>query len=166
MITSNLLTAFGLVNGTLGTLYDMVWHPEDDPLISLPCVLWFVPDIYAKNGPCQQSSEGQPMILIIPVWHEWEVASVTYSREIFPVVLAYAITVHKSHGLTLDKVVLDISTKDHSLGLTYVAISCVRTVQGLMFKKSFHISRFLQAPSVIRDMQEDDHWKRAHQCIN
>ena len=43
----------------------------------------------------------------------------------FSVVLAYAITVHKSQGLTLDKVVLDISAKDHSLGLTYVAISRV-----------------------------------------
>ena len=87
-------------------------------------------------------------------------------REIFSVVLAYAITVHKSQGLTIDKVVLDISTKDHSLGLTYVAISRVRTVQGLMFKKSFHISRFLQAPSVIWDMREDDHRKRANQYIN
>ena len=166
MITSNVLTAFGLVNGTLGTLYDMVWRPEDDPLISLPCVLWFVPDNYAENGPCQRTSDGQPMIPIIPVRREWEVGSVTYSREIFPVVLAYAITVHKSQGLTLDKVVLDISTKDHSLGLTYVAISRVRTVQGLMFEKPFHISRFLQAPSVIRDMREEDHRKRAHQCIN
>ena len=123
MITSNLLTAFELVNRTLGTLYDMVWRPEDDPFISLPCVLWFVPDTYAENGPCQQTSEGQPMIPIIPVQREWEVASVTYSREMFPVVLVYAITVHKSQGLTLNKVVLDISTKDHSLGLTYVAIS-------------------------------------------
>ena len=76
------------------------------------------------------------------------------------------ITVHKSQGLTLDKGVLDISTKDHSLGLTYVAISRIQTVQGLMFKKPFHISRFLQAPSVIQDMREGDHWKRAHQCSN
>ena len=166
MITCNLLTAFGLVNGTLGTLHDMVWRLEDDPLTSLPCVLWFIPDNYAENGPCERTPEGQPMIPIIPVRREWEVNSVTYSREMFPVVLAYAITVHKSQGLTLDKVVLDISTKDHSLGLTYVAISRVRTIQGLMFEKPFHISRFTQAPSAIRDMREEDHQKRAHQCIN
>ena len=166
MITCNLLTAFGLVNGTLGTLHDMVWRSEDDPLTSLPCVLWFIPDNYAENGPCERTPEGQPMIPIIPVRREWEVNSVTYSREMFPVVLAYAITVHKSQGLTLDKVVLDISTKDHSLGLTYVAISRVRTIQGLMFEKPFHISRFTQAPSAIRDMREEDHQKRAHQCIN
>ena len=106
------------------------------------------------------------MIPIIPIRREWEVNSVTYSREMFPVVLAYAITVHKSQGLTLDKVVLDISTKDHTLGLMYVAISRVRTIQGLMFENPFYISRFLQAPSAIRDMREEDHQKRAHQCIN
>ena len=55
----------------------------------------------------------------------------------FFVVLVYAITVHKSQGLTLDKVVLDISTKDHTLGLTYVAISSVRTIQGLCLKNPF-----------------------------
>ena len=129
-------------------------------------MLWFIPDKYAENGPCQRTPEGQPMIPIIPVQREWEVGSVTYSREMFPVVLAYAITVHKSQGLTLDKVVLDISAKDHSLGLTYVAISRVRTIQCLMFEKPFHISRLLQPPSVIRDMQEAGHRKRAHQCIN
>ena len=166
MITSNLLTAFGLINGTLGTLYDLVWRSGDDPFLSLPCVLWFVPDNYAENGPCQRTSEGQPMIPITPVRREWEVNKVTYSWEMFPVVLAYAITVHKSQGLTLDKVVLDISAKDHSLGLTYVAISRVRSKQGLMFEKPFHISRFLQAPSAIRDMREEDQWKRAHQCIS
>ena len=79
MITNNLLTSFGLVNGTLGTLYDMVWRSKDDPLISLPCVLWFIPDKYAENGPCQRTPEGQSMIPIIPVQREWKVSSVTYS---------------------------------------------------------------------------------------
>ncbi len=96
------------------------------------------------------------MISITPVQHEWEVNKVTYSQEMFPVVLSYTITVHKSQGLTLNKVVLNISAKDHSLELTYVAISCIQSIQGLMFKKPFLISRFLQAPSVIQDMQEED----------
>ena len=72
-------TSFGLVNGTLGTLYDMMWRSEDDPLISLPCVLWFILNKYAENGPCQRTPEGQPMIPIIPIQREWEVGSVTYS---------------------------------------------------------------------------------------
>ena len=74
----------------------------------------------------------------------------------FPVILAYTITVHKLQGLTLDKLILNISAKDHSFKLIYVAISCILSIQGLMFEKPFHISRFLQAPSAIQDMQEED----------
>ena len=92
------------------------------------------------------------MISITPVQCEWEVNKVIYSWEMFPVILAYTITVHKLQGLTLDKVVLNISAKDHSLKLTYVAISCVQLIQDLMFEKPFYISRFLQAPSVIQNM--------------
>ena len=96
------------------------------------------------------------MISITPVQCEWKVNKVIYSWKMFSVILAYTITVHKSQGLTLDKVILNISAKDHSLELTYVAISCIQSIQGLMFEKPFHISRFLQAPSAIQDMQEKD----------
>ena len=74
----------------------------------------------------------------------------------FSVILTYTITVYKLQGLTLDKVVLNISAKDYSLELTYVAISCVQSIQSLMFKKPFYISRFLQAPSAIQNMQKED----------
>ena len=36
-----------------------------------------------------------------------------------PIVLAFAIMVHKSQGLTLDKAVLDLSEKDFVAGLSY-----------------------------------------------
>ena len=154
MITSNLLTPFGLVNGTLGTLYDVVWRPDDNPLTTLPCLLLFKPDKY--TGPSLFMDGGQPVIPILPIQREWEHGLVTYSRTMFPVVLAYAITIHKSQGLTLDKAVLDIRAKDFSLGQTYVAISRVRTVRGLMFNKSFDKSRFLEKRSETRSMREED----------
>ena len=56
----------------------------------------------------------------------------------------------------LNKMVLNISAKDHSLKLIYVAIFCVQLIQSLMFEKLFYISRFLQAPSAIQNMQKED----------
>ena len=83
----------------------------------------------------------------------------------FPVVLAYAITNHKSQGLTLDRAVLDISEKDFALGLTYVAISRVRTVDSLMIDHEFDISRFDQRDSIMRRMRSDDKNRRAAQVV-
>lgn len=39
MITCSILTSFGLVNGTMGTLHGIVWRPGDDPYTTLPCML-------------------------------------------------------------------------------------------------------------------------------
>ena len=51
--------------------------------------------------------------------------------------LAYAITVHKSQGIAVNKAVLDISSKKFTAGLTYVAISRVKKFGGLLFTESF-----------------------------
>ena len=51
--------------------------------------------------------------------------------------LAWGITIHKSHVLTLEKAVVELGEKDFSAGLTFVAISCIKTLKGLAFHKHF-----------------------------
>lgn len=50
-------------------------------------------------------------------------------------------TIHKSQGLTLNKVVIDVGKKEFSTGLTFVACSRVRQLQDLLFTPPFTYQR-------------------------
>ena len=55
------------------------------------------------------------------------------SFEQFPVKLAWAVTIHKSQGLTFDRVIIDAG-KSFTAGQVYVALSRCRTLEGIVLK--------------------------------
>ena len=53
----------------------------------------------------------------------------------YPLMLAWAVTIHKSQGKTFDKVVIDIGRGTFAHGQTYVALSRCMTLGGIVLKK-------------------------------
>ena len=79
--------------------------------------------------------------------------------------LAYAIVVYKSQGLTLPKVVLDLSQREHCLGLSYVAVSRVKSLGGLLFEGPFDFDHFKAANTAVSQDRDLDFTFRTSQLL-
>jgi ATP-dependent exoDNAse (exonuclease V) alpha subunit len=83
-----------------------------------------------KGYPIVRTVSGKTIVATPEQWsveeNEESLASVTQ----IPLRLAWAITVHKSQGMTLDAVEMDLS-KSFEYGMGYVALSRVRTLSGI-----------------------------------
>lgn len=78
------------------------------------------------------------------------------SFEQYPVKLAWAVTVHKSQGLTFEKAIIDVG-QAFSPGQVYVALSRLQSLDGLLLRTRIAASTFLTDEDV---MTFSDHMKQ------
>lgn len=67
----------------------------------------------------------------------------------YPVKLAWALTVHKSQGLTFNNVIIDIGRGAFAGGQTYVALSRCRSFEGLMLKSTVADRDIFVNPTIV-----------------
>lgn len=101
---------------------------------------------------------GEDIINVTPM--EWENASYTLNEDTkeietevkglfrqIPLRLAWAITIHKSQGLTFDRVIIEADAAFAS-GQVYVALSRCRTIEGIVLAASINMDAIINDKSV------------------
>ena len=160
MLIVNLWVEAGLVNEAMGTVISICYQTGRPPNLPLAVMVHF--DNY--TGPTLQDNT----VPIIPIRRTWINSGFHCSRLQIPLRLAWAVTIHKSQGLTLDKLVIDIGKKDFSSGLTYIACSRVRHLKDLLFIAPFsfqRLSNLSKSKRLQERLIEDDHLQHMQQSI-
>ncbi|KAK3908319.1 ATP-dependent DNA helicase [Frankliniella fusca] len=129
MLRSNLWTEGGLVNGCIGYVEDVLYCNEIDE--EYPSIIMVKFDSYF--GPTLSNG----CVPITRITRSWTVNNIHCTRYQFPLTLAYAITIHKSQGLTLSKCVLHFDCAEIMSGIFYVSMSRVREKTDLMISGNF-----------------------------
>ena len=106
MLIANIDTEAGFVNGRLGIVKEL----SSDKV-----------SVCFKGGITKEIER-----------HEWKLENdEKISRKQIPLILAYAITIHKSQGSTLDSAYIDIGSSVFEYGQAYVALSRVKSLDAL-----------------------------------
>jgi ATP-dependent DNA helicase PIF1 len=99
--------------------------------------------IPSYRGPTEWHTPSRvPIVPIVPSVARWELNGKKCSRRQYALRLAYAISIHKSQGMTLDKVAIDLGMSDFCRGLSFVAISRARRITGIAFLSRIQEHRF------------------------
>jgi ATP-dependent DNA helicase PIF1 len=163
MLVENLWTERGLVNGAFG-IRDIIWKEGDsEARYRAPFLLLVKFDNYTGPG-FLRTGNGDILVPIFKSTREFFRDRVSCTRTQFPVALAYTITVHKAQGITVPPV-LNITARDFAPGLTYVAVSRVKTLDGVLFEESFDFDRFRRRPSGLATMRQVDLDRRRQQHV-
>ena len=132
MVTSNLWLPAGLVNGAVGHVYDIIYGKGQGPPSLADAVLVQFSDTQYYGPSALPTAAG--VVSFAPLRRDylrntgrrlkgsggvkkWE--NIPCTRTQYPLTLAFTLTIHKSQGLSLKGVIVNLGPSEFASGLTY-----------------------------------------------
>ena len=132
ILTVNVDVSDGLVNGARGTIEDIIKTGSEVTVVLVKFDHSRVGvTAIAQSQYRSQYPETVPISRHEAVFFIGKNEAAEASRRQFPLMLAWATTIHKVQGLTMDQIV-DMKKVKFDAGQAYVAFSRVKTLQGLL----------------------------------
>ena len=153
MLTVNVDVSDGLVNGARGTVEAIIKTGNQVTLV----LVKFEHSRVGMNAIShshyrERHPNAVPISRHEAVFNIGRNKAAEVSRRQFPLVLAWATTIHEVQGLTLNQIVVDMKGKAFTAGQAYVAFSRVKSLLGL-FIKNFNPKSIKVSLSVISEME-------------
>ena len=108
MLTMNLWSSVGLCNGATGTVIDFIFDNDHQPP-ALPIAV--IVQFHNYRGPSFHDTQPS-CVPICPITVSSQTENGFHERQQLPLRLAWALTIHKSQGLTLSKAWIDIGKSE------------------------------------------------------
>eukprot|EP00884_Botryococcus_braunii_P002205 jgi/Botrbrau1/11986/Bobra.0115s0022.1 len=125
MLKRNLHTEDGLVTGVCGTVVDFLWPSHQSAGTDIQPSEILVHFDNPRVGAMLRETRVTSVFRTSDGWHQME-------RHQFHLQLAWAMTIHCVQGLGMDRGVIDLGSTIFAHGQAYVALSRVRTLQGVL----------------------------------
>ena len=122
-LTSNLWTKAGLTNGAEGTVHSIIYGPNTKPP-ALPIAIIGIFPGYIGPSYLPDVLKAVP---ICPVKRDWCSNKIHCSRTMLPMILGYALSIHKLQGATCGNVILNPGSKEFASGLLLVGATRTKT---------------------------------------
>lgn len=158
-------------------------YPADDQLVLKPGarVMFLRNDLAGADGPRYVNGtlgvvekitdtvlvdvDGEGVLVEPVTWekvkYDYSPATKTLTQDVvaeftqFPLRLAWAVTIHKAQGKTLEAAVIDLGPRAFAPGQTYVAFSRLTSLEGLYLRRPLSPSDIIVDEDVVRFMNQE-----------
>ena len=134
MCTANLDIESEICNGSQGEVIDFYYNEQ-----------------YKQNIPIVKFKNGKVMPVENYMWQNGKYPCIVLGQ--IPLTYAWAITIHKSQGMSLDQALMNLGPEIFEYGQAYVALSRVKTLEGI-FLTHFNPKKIKAKPSVLKFWKE------------